>query len=261
MVNNAATDRISYPSAPSLGTWTVTSGDYFSPTAQRSSLRASLAFEGYGLQVPGSAGNEKAPVDKGDLGCQTVHWPRPRRGVLVGMGPAALPSEAEEDRIGWSVLCMRTVYILYLGTIDVHDTDEYLVGIGPAKAVPARTLSLALLMEEDQMKLSRRKYAELVRFYKQTVSNSKASLRVRMSAAQQLNSIYSRHEFYVLEALRRKDRAESRAESVRQQDGALERQDSPEEMSLRLRQEEAAEVQRTRAMFTFPKPSNKASNV
>jgi hypothetical protein len=44
------------------------------------------------------------------------------------------------------------------------------------------------------MKLSRRKYAELVKFLKSVMGNPKVGLRVRMAAAMRLDEIYSRHE-------------------------------------------------------------------
>ena len=43
------------------------------------------------------------------------------------------------------------------------------------------------------MAISRRHYAEVIAFLKQTVKNPKASLRLRMSAATRLDEIFARH--------------------------------------------------------------------
>jgi hypothetical protein len=75
-------------------------------------------------------------------------------------------------------------------------------------------------------KLGRRKYQELVRFWKATISNPRVSHRVRMSAAQRLDDLYRRHEFYEQQAIARKDRAEARALSQQGQEGAVPLQES-----------------------------------
>ena len=60
------------------------------------------------------------------------------------------------------------------------------------------------------MAISRRHYAEVIAFLKQTVKNPKASLRLRMSAAERLDDIFARHQADEERALQRKERSETR---------------------------------------------------
>jgi hypothetical protein len=56
-------------------------------------------------------------------------------------------------------------------------------------------------------KLSRRKYADLVKFLKSVIRNERMSIRVRMSAAERLDGIYQRHEVAELKRLERESKA------------------------------------------------------
>jgi hypothetical protein len=78
-------------------------------------------------------------------------------------------------------------------------------------------------------RISRRKYAEIVAFLKATIKNPHMKHRTRMSACQQLDSIYRRAEWMELQALQRKARAEAAAEAQRTQDGPNPPQESAEQ--------------------------------
>ena len=96
------------------------------------------------------------------------------------------------------------------------------------------------------MKISKRRYAELIRFYKSTIANPKLTMRVRLSAAQRLDDIYSRHEWAEQLALRRKDRIEAAAEAQRLQESGIPPQESA---AQRQAQEDAREVEEVQAVF------------
>ncbi len=96
-------------------------------------------------------------------------------------------------------------------------------------------------------KLPRRRYQELVRFWKQTLTNSKVSHRVRMSAAQRLDDLYRRHEFYEQQAESRKAKAETLAAMAHGQEGAIAPQES---VSERLAREQALESERMQEVFS-----------
>jgi hypothetical protein len=70
------------------------------------------------------------------------------------------------------------------------------------------------------MALSRRKYAELVRFFKSTMSNERMSHRVRMSAAVRLDDILARHELAAQHDAARKERSDVRALALQSLGGA-----------------------------------------
>jgi uncharacterized protein YdeI (YjbR/CyaY-like superfamily) len=54
------------------------------------------------------------------------------------------------------------------------------------------------------MAISRRNYAEVIKFLKQTVKNEKASLRLRYAAAARLDDIFARHQQAEQRASRKK---------------------------------------------------------
>ena len=61
-----------------------------------------------------------------------------------------------------------------------------------------------------------RKYDRLTKFLNSVIGNEGISPKVRMSAAETLNSIYSRHEHYCERSAARKERAEVRALAIDQ---------------------------------------------
>jgi hypothetical protein len=70
-------------------------------------------------------------------------------------------------------------------------------------------------------KVSRR-YDKLVKFFRDTLANESITHRVRMQAAERLSEIYARHDEAAEKAAARKDRAETRAVSGQEQQGAAE---------------------------------------
>jgi hypothetical protein len=103
------------------------------------------------------------------------------------------------------------------------------------------------------MAISRRHYAEVIAFLKQTVKNPKASLRMRMSAAQRLDDIFARHMEAEERETIRQERADARALGIKS--GAPVQQvpepdDTPVELS-------ATDLERQRidtALGWIPKP-------
>jgi hypothetical protein len=61
----------------------------------------------------------------------------------------------------------------------------------------------------------KRKYDTLTKFLQETIANEKISHRVRMSAAERLDGIYSKHRFYEEKAAARKERTELRAQGMK----------------------------------------------
>ena len=62
------------------------------------------------------------------------------------------------------------------------------------------------MSHQGQHRLSRRKYQELVRFLKETLTNKQVGMKVRMAAAIRLDDLYRRHEETQLELERREER-------------------------------------------------------
>ena len=84
-------------------------------------------------------------------------------------------------------------------------------------------------------KLSRRKYAELVKFLKSVIRNERMSIRVRMSAAERLDGIYQRHEVAELKRLEREAKAQGTApasdpEPTKENESPEPREDSSKEV-------------------------------
>lgn len=74
-----------------------------------------------------------------------------------------------------------------------------------------------------------RKLDPLIRFFKETISNDKVSLRTRMSAAVRLDDIYARHALMEEKAAARKERSELRATAQREPGGANAAQETASE--------------------------------
>lgn len=73
----------------------------------------------------------------------------------------------------------------------------------------------------------RKKYAELIRFLKSVIKDERIGLRVRMSAAERLDGIYSRHEQREILELKKAERIAA---------GAQDAPGDPEEQELTLEQ-------------------------
>lgn len=71
-----------------------------------------------------------------------------------------------------------------------------------------------------------RKLDVLIKFYKETISNTKISHRTRMSAAARLDDLYARHLLMEEKAAARKERYEARAAAQRGREGGIPAQES-----------------------------------
>lgn len=89
-----------------------------------------------------------------------------------------------------------------------------------------------------------RKLDVLIKFYKETISNTKVSHRTRMSAAARLDDLYARHLLMQEKTAQRLERAELRALAQRTQEGGIPVQESASEES------ELSENERLDAVFS-----------